>query len=302
MGGEKTGNGKILILIPAYRDYELSNTIKSALKQAEKPENLVFAVVNQYGPESKGALDLFRGGGKRFRLVEVPWQETLGVGWVRHLLEELYRDEEYVLQIDAHMQFGKNWDKIAKENWKACKDERAVISSYPVRFDFDEDGKVKADRGKNKLVRLRPAKKKYTFVSSVVSVEDKKPEKTLYVTGGMEFYKGEMLKDVRYIKEIAFTGEEVVRSLQLWTHGYNVYAPVGLPIYHHYGREEEHRFWNDMQKDGRLKKFYDEMMERSNKMVDEIMSGKIEKYQKYFGTKRTVQSFLEKYASDSCND
>lgn len=293
-------NEKILLLIPAYRDLELKSTIKSALKNADKPENLRFAILNQYGPETKNVLSLFRGGEKRFKIVEVPWQEAKGVGWARHLLEDLYRDEEYVLQIDAHMLFYKGWDTVLKDNMAWCKDERAVISSYPVKYEYDKDGKVVIETTERSRVELHPGKGRYVFESGVIKVpeDDKSPVKTLYATGGLEFYKGEMLRDVRYNAEIIFAGEEVVRSAQLFTFGYNIYEPIGLPIYHHYGRMNHHKFWKDMCEEPELKEYYMKINKRSDEIVDAIMSGNISGFEQYFGEERPITDFLNLYQKD----
>ena len=293
-------NEKILLLIPAYRDLELKNTIKSALKNADKPDDLRFAILNQYGPETRNILDLFRGSEERFRIVEVPWRETKGVGWARHLLEDLYHDEEYVLQIDAHMLFGKGWDTIAKENMGWCHDEKGIISSYPIKYEFDKDGKVAIETKERARVELYPGKGRYVFDSGVIKVpeNDSSPVKTLYATGGLEFYRGEILADVHYNAEIIFAGEEVVRSAQLFTFGYNIYQPIGLPIYHHYGRMNHHKFWKDMCDDPELKEYYMKINKRSDEIVDAIMSGDISGSEQYFGKERLIAEFLELYQKD----
>lgn len=293
------GNEKILILIPAYRDIELANTIKSALRNAKRPEKLCFGVLNQFGPETSEILKLFHGD-KRFRTIEMSWQDVQGEGWARGLLEGLYRDEEFVLQTDAHMIFEKDWDEKLKENLEWCQDEKAVLSSYPIQFSYDEDGKTAIETTARVRVELRPGKGRYNFESSVVEVPegDNEMKKTLYATGGMEFFRGELLKEVHYFKEIAFTGSEIVRSAQLYTFGYNIYAPIGLPIYHHYGRQSEHKFWDDMQEASELKDFYDELMEKSDKIVDEIMNGEIADFGQYFGKEQPITKFLKQYRDE----
>lgn len=293
-------NGKVLVLIPAYRDVELSNTIKSALKNAEDPDNLYFGILNQYGPETRNILNLFRGGGKRFKILEVAWQEAQGEGWARHLLEELYRDEEFVLQTDAHMQFGKSWDKIAKDNLKQCKDEKAILSSYPIKFEYGKNNETVIEAGLRTRVELHPGKGKFNFESSIINVPEEEHEmkKVLYATGGMEFYKGEMLEEIRWIKDIVFTGGEVVRSAVLWTHGYNVYTPVGLPIYHHYGRFGMHKFWEDVADVPELRNAYAKSLKNSDEIVEEVMSGKIDRVRNYFGKERTLADFLKRYQKD----
>lgn len=294
------GNDKIFVSIPAYRDEELATTIKSALKSAEKPENLRFGIVNQHGPETEHILDEFRGD-NRFRIVEVFWKDSLGVGWARRLIEDLYRDEEYVLQVDAHMIFEENWDLELKRQWHFCRDEKAVLSTYPTRFDYGENGEVIANRDKGLKITLYPTDAKMMFdaKAEIVPPNERVMERGMFVAGGLEFFRGEMLKEVKYIKEIMFVGEEIARGAQIYSHGYNVYIPIGVPIFHRYNREGAHKFWEDVEGERELKKVYDSKIEEGEKMINDILRGETGQYPEYFGEERKIDRFLEAFSQKS---
>ena len=101
---------KIFVQIASYRDPQLIPTIKSILENAKKPKNIVLGICRQYHPEDNfDNLDEYRDD-KRFRIKDVLYSESKGVCWARNLTQQLYKGEEYTLQIDSHMRFEKDWD------------------------------------------------------------------------------------------------------------------------------------------------------------------------------------------------
>lgn len=55
-----------------------------------------------------------------------------------------YRGEAFVLQIDAHTHFVQGWDDDLIEQWRATKNEYAVITAYPtdVKGSMSADGRL----------------------------------------------------------------------------------------------------------------------------------------------------------------
>ena len=101
---------KIFVQIASYRDPQLIPTIKNMLENAKKPKNLVIGICRQYHPED-GFDDLSEyAKDKRFRVLDVLYTESKGVCWARNQVQQLYKGEEYTLQIDSHMRFEKDWD------------------------------------------------------------------------------------------------------------------------------------------------------------------------------------------------
>ena len=58
-----------------------------------------------------------------------------------------------------------------------------------------------------------------------------------------------VVRNVPYDPELYFYGEEISLSARLWTHGYNIYTPNDLVLFHLYktsSAEELHNtHWND---------------------------------------------------------
>ena len=76
---------KIFIQIASYRDPQLIPTLKDMIANAKKPKNLVFSIARQFS-ETDGFdnLDEFRND-KRFKILDIPYQDARGVCWARNL-------------------------------------------------------------------------------------------------------------------------------------------------------------------------------------------------------------------------
>jgi len=94
---------KIFIQIASYRDPQLVPTIKDMLANAKRPKNLVLSIARQFAEEDGfDNLDEYRDD-KRFKILDIPYQEAKGVCWARNLTQQVYEGEEYTMQIDSHM-------------------------------------------------------------------------------------------------------------------------------------------------------------------------------------------------------
>jgi hypothetical protein len=133
---------KIFVQIASYRDSQLLTTIKNMLENAKKPKNLVLGIARQYS-ETDGFdnLDEFRKD-KRFKILDIPYQEAKGVCWARHQVQQLYSGESYTLQIDSHMRFVKDWDDILIKMIKGLQKDgykKPLLTGYVPSFDPDND-------------------------------------------------------------------------------------------------------------------------------------------------------------------
>ena len=101
---------KIFVQIASYRDPQLVSTLKDMIANANRPKNLRFGIARQFNPEDKfDDLTEYKND-KRFRILDIPFEESKGVCWARNLTQQVYEGEEYTMQIDSHMRFAPNWD------------------------------------------------------------------------------------------------------------------------------------------------------------------------------------------------
>ena len=62
-------------------------------------------------------------------------------------------DEEFCLQIDAHSDFTKDWDKVLKEQWLMTENEYAIISTKPAPIQEKQFFEMGGSRA-NEVLRL----------------------------------------------------------------------------------------------------------------------------------------------------
>ena len=102
----------IFLHLPAYREPELIPTIKDALDQAKYPKRLHFGICRQYEP-SDGFDDLTEyKDNPNFHIHEMLAKDAQGLPYARAIInEKLLTNQDYVLQLDAHHRFVKDWDE-----------------------------------------------------------------------------------------------------------------------------------------------------------------------------------------------
>jgi hypothetical protein len=243
---------KIFISIASYRDPELESTIKNAIDNAEYPDNLYFGIVHQGLDKELPDLSFIR----NKKIVSMHPRDARGAGFARSKAMELYDGEDYLLQIDSHMQFIKNWDtKLVSElNLAIAKsnNEKIILSAFPgmyiregkhaVLIPFHKGNEMTYPT-KQKLSR----RKSGAWASGRVDFEsnDEYPEESNTVLAGFIFAPGKIVKEIPYDPEISFFGEELCFAARAWTNGWNIYSPKEFILYHFYGRNGYKKVWKD---------------------------------------------------------
>ena len=133
---------KIFVQIASYRDPQLVSTLKDMIANAKRPKNLRFGIARQFNPEDKFDDLTEYENDKRFRILDIPFEESKGVCWARNLTQQVYEGEEYTMQIDSHMRFAPNWDdemiKMVKQLQKKGH-KKPLLTGYVSSFDPEND-------------------------------------------------------------------------------------------------------------------------------------------------------------------
>jgi glycosyltransferase involved in cell wall biosynthesis len=98
----------IFIQIASYKDPQLIPTLDDCIKNAKHPENLRFGIAWQHAPEEN--INKYKDD-PRFRIIDIPYQESKGACWARNKIQQVYNGEKYTLQLDSHHRFIQNWDE-----------------------------------------------------------------------------------------------------------------------------------------------------------------------------------------------
>lgn len=235
---------KIFIQIVAYRDKELVPTVKEAIARAAYPDRLTFGICWQYASQEElDYIEQLRPF-KNCRIVAIAASQARGVGWARALVQKLWQQERYTLQIDAHMRFADRWDAEIIEMLAMCPSEKAILSAYPPAYEPPRN-----------LLDDTPTclEPKDFSASGILSLkaggslrEYSAPQPGMFIAAGYIFAEAKLIGEVPYDPQIYFGGEEVLLATRAWTRGWDIYHPHRPLCWHFYnsgGQRPVH--WSD---------------------------------------------------------
>ena len=241
---------KIFIQIASYRDPELIPTLNSCIENSKYPENLVFSIARQFHPDDKfDDLSEFDND-ERFKVINIPHEESKGVCWARNLTQQQYDGEVYTLQIDSHMRFEKDWDETLIGMVKQLQEigiPKPLLTSYVPSYNpsNDPDGRVR--------VPWRMAFDKFIPEGAVFFLPETIPDwEEIEIPVPSRFYSahfcftlGEFSNEVQHNPEYYFHGEEISIGVRAFTHGYDLFHPHRVVVWHEYTRNGRTKQWDD---------------------------------------------------------
>jgi hypothetical protein len=139
VGTKVGGYETIYLMIASYRDFQCHETITSAYERADHPERLYIGAVDQTVPGDTGCLDLeipcstnpnqpickYR---SQIVVYHMDAQTATGPVTARHIGDRMYREQYFVMQMDAHCQFVRHWDTQLIQQWRNTGNELAVLT------------------------------------------------------------------------------------------------------------------------------------------------------------------------------
>ena len=241
---------KIFIQVASYRDPQLIPTIKSALENAKRPENLVFGIARQYHPDdSFDNLDEYRND-ERFRILDIPYTDSKGACWARNQIQRLYQKESYTLQIDSHMRFAQDWDdemiKMIKQLQKKGY-KKPLLTGYVSSFDPDNDPSLRVNEPwRMAFDRFIPEGAVFFLPETIPGWQNlTEPVTARFYSAHFCFTLGKFAKEVQHDPEFYFHGEEISIAARAYTHGYDLFHPHKVLIWHEYTRKGRTKQWDD---------------------------------------------------------
>lgn len=289
----------IFIQIASYRDPQLVPTIKDCLKNAKYPKNLVFSIAWQHSDEDKwDNLDEFKDD-PRFKIIDIPYKESKGACWARHALQQQYNGEKYTLQLDSHHRFVKNWDveliSMVKQLQKKGH-KKPLLTSYASSFDPDNDPEARImEPWWMTFDRFIPEGAVFFLPATIPGWENiTKPVPARFYSAHFCFTLGQFAKEVQHDPNLYFHGEEISIAVRAYTHGYDLFHPHKVIVWHEYTRKGRTKQWDD---DSDWVNKNNKSHLRNRTLLE--MEGKCEcemDFEHYgLGTQRTRQDY-EKYA------
>lgn len=288
---------KIFIQIASYRDPELIPTINSCLENAKYPENLVFGICNQYNPKDDFNIGEFEND-KRFKILNIPYSESKGVCWARNQVQQLYDEEDYTLQIDSHMRFEKDWDETLIGMIKQLQDigiPKPLLTGYVSSYDpnNDPEGRVRVP-WQMAFDKFIPEGAVFFLPETIPNWEDiDLPVPARFYSAHFCFTLGCFAKEVQHNPDFYFHGEEISITVRSFTHGYDLFHPHRVVLWHEYTRNGRVKQWDDDKEWWKLNEKSHLLNRRLFGMDGEHQEGHDGKYG--LGNLRTLRDY-EKYA------
>lgn len=291
----------IFIQIAAYRDPQLLPTLEDMLSKAKYPENLRIGIAWQRNSNDKwDDITKFQND-DRFRIVDIPYTESKGVCWARNLVQSLYKDEKYTLQLDSHHRFVQNWDEELIHMLRGLQKDgypKPLLTAYIPSFDPDNDPAARIQEPwKMNFDRFIPEGAIFFLPASFDQWDDKsKPLPARFYSAHFAFTVGQFCTEVRHDPNYYFHGEEISIGVRAFTHGYDLFHPNKVICWHEYTRKGRTKQWDD---DREWVRRNNESHSRNRKlfgMDNEIRDIDFGPYD--FGTTRSLRDY-ERYAGIS---
>jgi hypothetical protein len=220
--------------------------------------------------------------------------ESKGVCWARNQVQQLYKGEDYTLQIDSHMRFEKDWDDTLIKMVKQLQEkgfEKPLLTGYVSSFNPDNDP---AERVKEPwrmaFDRFIPEGTVFFLPETIPNWQNlTEPVPARFYSAHFAFTLGKFSEEVQHDPEFYFHGEEMSIAVRAYTHGYDLFHPHKVVIWHEYTRKGRIKQW-DVDRDWVNK---NNSSHKKNRKLFE-MDGEVNdiNFGKYgFGTERTLRDY-----------
>ena len=293
---------KILVHLPAYREPELIPTIKDALAHAKYPERIVFGICRQYNPDDTfDNVDEYRNN-PQFKIDDVLYTEAKGLPYARARINAMITDETYVLQLDSHHRFAQDWDDTLEQMHIGLEKEgyKPILTGYLPLYSPKTDPIGRSmEPWQQQFACFYPHGTIFIRPGALPGWQTlTKPVPSRFISGHFAFARVEWAKEIKHDPVIYFSGEELNLTVRSFTHGYDLFHPHKIVIWHATMREERGGIllWDDYTKRGQ--DFWSHQQagwKRIRTLLRTEENPDIDLTGYDVGTKRSIRDF-EKYA------
>ncbi len=288
----------IFVQMASYRDNQLVPTLEDMLKNAKNPQNLTICVCWQHAKEDEwDNLDQFKED-PRFKIIDVDYKQSKGVCWARNQIQQYYNGEKYTLQLDSHHRFVKNWDEelismMELLNKKGHK--KPVLTAYIPSFNPENDPAERhQEPWKMNFDRFIPEGAVFFLPASIENWKNlKAPIPSRFYSAHFCFAPGSFAEEIQHDPNYYFHGEEISIAVRAFTHGYDLFHPHKVVVWHEYTRKGRTKQWDDdpiwIERNNNSHKRNRKLFEMDGEIKD-INFGKYD-----FGTARSLEDY-ERYS------
>ena len=196
----------IFVIMPAYKDPVLIETLREIFLKADGPDRVFVAVGAQYDDEIQMP-DLSEFNQKNLRVLSLHSENRPGVYRLRHLLNKLYANEDYYMSIDSHTELEESWDTKLIEILENQPEYKCIISASERYSGEDSYTHLQMSvvpdilEGSSKPIPrlvMRDAQDRSLRDSAKGSVADYRYPEIDYLQAGLFFTRGQFAREIRW--------------------------------------------------------------------------------------------------------
>jgi hypothetical protein len=273
----------IYVSIAAYNEPHLDLMLSNCLENAEYPERIHFGIWCHYNDNTRPTFEKYQ----NVNHVFTDYTAMLGLCNGRLNSLSFYNQEDYCLQLDAHMLFEKKWDtKLINAFEEIKKDhDKPIISTYvpwwsisnnKINYYSSESDAFCSPMIIDKNIGNIEGYPKTT--TETFFWNDEKYKEHFLISGHFIFSERSILEDVSPDPQIMFGGDEITLALRLSTRGYKIFT-IKNPIVWHLNKFDGDLYYKDrlMRSEviGKERDLYGQRSDRSLERVKDILTGKM---------------------------
>lgn len=252
----------IYISIPSLEDNDLESTIRDAYLMASNPKDIYIGLALMTDEKYFNRISNIFSSYDNLIIKRFDPEENIGVGIGRYNAMSMYDGQDYIMQLDPHTCFEKDWDKtvisLYKEAIKVSKNNKVVLTTYlPAYFRTGEITKTPADARypffqvdslashtdhSRCLHSALPAYTDSPIKENNLGffVKRKKFLPNVRFCAHFMFSNKDFYNNTGLYKESIFFEEEIIQAINLISDGYSLVFPnVKMPLYHMYTLPKE---------------------------------------------------------------
>jgi hypothetical protein len=262
-----TQTDTIFIAIPCYRDPELDPTVQDCIANATHPERLRFGICWSRG-ESERLYECFSD--PRVRVAEFGWRDSYGGCWARAEAMKLWQGEDWYLQLDSHHRFAAGWDELLIEQAALSGSDRPVLSTLAPGYTRGEP--TPGDAIPYVMtIGFESGGIPFHRAAAIDGWETRTaPLRGRFTCGHFLFAPGSFIDDVPHDPEV-YGDEEMMVTLRAFTHGYELFVPSAVIVWHDYSRQIRPNHYDDHVADREVETAWHELCARSRERTLEFL-------------------------------
>lgn len=243
-------------------DTELPVTIWSCFQNSSGKNNIVMGIAyisttQTFDRQKTETPELFMDANIKVKHYRI--EENYGIGRGRNAAYSMYGGEDYVLQVDAHSYFSKNWDSDLIESLhnatKITNNKRTVITGIPEPYWYPKDKNYELSFDENDVLGYPYWTTGWWWVEDAIPRWGHRNPRhvtphlerliletgfapAIKVSGAFMFCTKEIIPFTGLHEEFLFWEEEIVQSIELIDNGFTLVYPYICPVRHMYCEED----------------------------------------------------------------